>query len=97
MYELITRGELYEHLQPVDVYHGVTRGQLHPDIPDNAPTVLKLIMTKCFEFDPDKRPVCIIRTNNSLSWTNGSAFRSRLLKKCATGFVNRCKFIRKTR
>jgi serine/threonine protein kinase len=55
LFELVS-GKLYDGMQPVDVYHGVTRGQLRLSIPDNAPPVIKFIMSKCFEFNPDNRP-----------------------------------------
>jgi serine/threonine protein kinase len=64
VFELVS-GKLYDGMQPVDVYHGVTRGQLHPSIPDNAPPVIKFIMSKCFEFNPDNRPVSIILCTTS--------------------------------
>jgi hypothetical protein len=53
----VTKAELYPGMELVDIYQGVTRSELHPNIPENTPPALKFIMEKCFEQDPQKRPV----------------------------------------
>lgn len=56
--ECLTRQRPYSHLHatPVQIAIEVSRGNLKPLVPTDAPRDLQMLLNACFEADPDARP-----------------------------------------
>lgn len=66
---LFIRKEPYEDMEAIQVALGVLHDGLRPSIPDPTPKEFAALMRKCWEENPDNRPVCFL-LSSAFSHTN---------------------------
>eukprot|EP00163_Fabomonas_tropica_P010422 TRINITY_DN2054_c0_g1_i3.p1 TRINITY_DN2054_c0_g1~~TRINITY_DN2054_c0_g1_i3.p1 ORF type:complete len:1170 (-),score=362.91 TRINITY_DN2054_c0_g1_i3:186-3695(-) len=73
LYEIFTRKDPYEGMNPIAVMHGVSHDQLRPSLPNTVPPNIVKLIHRCWSEHPDARPSFAAIIEEISRWTVGSS------------------------
>jgi serine/threonine protein kinase len=56
VYEIVARREPHSHMSPYEAVSLIRDTGLTPEIPSNCPPLLRNVMERCWQIDPNRRP-----------------------------------------